>query len=281
MKPRMFLFAFILVYVLFLQLSCSKTGSSLPPPPPDPCSFISIGISGSVTNPSASGATDGSIVVSATGGSGFSFSINNGAFKSSDTFSNLSAGSYTVIAKNGEGCSGSITFTLTNPTVNCAGVNIAVSATATSNMVCEANSASITVAASGGVVPYTYSLDGGVFQSSGVFNNVASGSHIITVKDANGCTGSASRNVTNLPIGALFAQVRSLIQYNCLSCHGAIVMNGGISFSGDCNIVANKDRIKARALDGIPSAMPTAGLMSLSDRQKITNWLNAGGRYSD
>jgi SprB repeat len=274
-------FGYILLLVLLLQFSCSKTGTSLPPAPPDPCSFVSIGVSGSVTNPSVAGATNGNIQCTATGSSGITFSINNGAFQSSGVFSNLAAGTYTVVAKSPEGCIGSVSFTLTNPAVQCTGVNISVSLSATSNVPCEANSASITVNASGGTMPYMYSLDGGIFQSANSFTNTASGSHIITVKDANGCAGSGSTTVNNYPIGSLFAQVKSIVQYSCIGCHSATNSQGGLNLAVDCNIVAYKERIKARAVDGNPSPMPVNGLLPANQRQRITDWINAGGQLNN
>lgn len=42
---------------------------------------------------------------------------------------------------------------------------------------------SITITAAGGIAPYTYSIDGGSFQSSGTFNNVSAGNHTITIRD--------------------------------------------------------------------------------------------------
>lgn len=42
---------------------------------------------------------------------------------------------------------------------------------------------SITVIAAGGIPPYTYSIDGGAFQSTGTFNNVSAGNHTITIRD--------------------------------------------------------------------------------------------------
>jgi hypothetical protein len=56
---------------------------------------------------------------------------------------------------------------------------------------------------------------------------------------------------------------------------------GGINFTVDCNIVLNKDRIKARAIDGNPSIMPPTGALPQADKDKITNWINAGGRFTD
>lgn len=43
---------------------------------------------------------------------------------------------------------------------------------------------------------YTYSIDGTNFQSSPNFTNVASGNYTVTVKDLNGCTGTASVDLT-------------------------------------------------------------------------------------
>jgi hypothetical protein len=34
-------------------------------------------------------------------------------------------------------------------------------------------------------------------------------------------------------------------------------------------------------VDGNPSPMPTGGLLPANERQKITDWINAGGRITD
>jgi hypothetical protein len=273
---------YVLIIVLFLPVSCSKTGGILPPPPPDPCSLISVSLNGVVVNPSVSGASDGSITLSATGGNGFTFNINGGTFQSYNKFHNLAAGNYTVVAKNADGCTSAVSFLLVNPIPSCTGVNIVVSATATNNILCEATPvASITVLATGGTAPYTYSLNGGAYQAANVFTNVPTSSYMITAKDANGCIGSASTTVNNGAAGPLFTQVRTLIRNNCLYCHGGTITSGGVSYSDDCNIVTGKARIQARAVDGNPSPMPTTGLLPAAERQKIIDWINAGGRYSD
>jgi SprB repeat len=247
----------------------------------NPCAGIVITVSGTVTNPTSSGATNGSIVATATGSTGLTFNINGGAFQASGTFNNLAAGAYSIIAKNGSGCTGTASFTLTAPSA-CSGVTITVNNTATGTTPCEANTGMITATASGGAGGFTYSLNSGAFQSSGIFTNLAAGNYTVTAKDANGCTGvSAATTVNSLAAGTLFDAVRTLVQNNCVTCHNATVTNGGMNFSVDCNIVNNKDRIKARAVDGNPSPMPQGGLLSGTERQKITDWINAGGKFTN
>ncbi|HET7899013.1 MAG TPA: gliding motility-associated C-terminal domain-containing protein, partial [Flavisolibacter sp.] len=46
---------------------------------------------------------------------------------------------------------------------------------------------SVSIKATGGVPAYTYSLDGGAFQSSATFDNLSAGQHKVTVKDNLGC----------------------------------------------------------------------------------------------
>lgn len=56
----------------------------------------------------------------------------------------------------------------------------------------DCNDGKIAATAIGGIGPYTYSINGGQFQSSGIFNDLIPGVYIITVRDANGCEVSRS-----------------------------------------------------------------------------------------
>jgi hypothetical protein len=62
-------------------------------------------------------------------------------------------------------------------------------------------------------------------------------------------------------------------------------LNGGLSgnknFDADSSIVSNWDRIKARAVDGIPTFMPQNSQLTSSDKLKITDWIAAGHRQLD
>ena len=97
----------------------------------------------------------------------------------------------------------------------------------------------------------------------------------------NGCVGTANATVNNVTAGPLFQAVRTLLNNNCTSCHNSTLSEGGMNWTVDCNIVNFKDRINIRAVTGSPSAMPPSGLLPASERIKITNWINAGGRFSD
>ncbi|MCX6317770.1 MAG: hypothetical protein NTW29_10790 [Bacteroidetes bacterium] len=273
-------FFFFAGCLLVAQLSCSKFGNTLPPPPPDPCFNLNMGLSGNVTNPSTSGAADGSIAVTAAIANGYSYSINNSPFQASGNFNNLSAGNYTIKVRNTDGCSETISFVLTNPVPSCSGVTIVVSASATGNDPCGSGDGTVSATATGGAAPYAFSLNGGVYQTNPVFTNLTSGSYTILARDANGCIGSSAIVVGNQPAGPLFTQVRTLIRSNCLYCHGPVLSNG-INLNIDCNIVTGKDRIKARAVDGLPTPMPQSGLLPAADRQKIIDWINAGGRFTN
>lgn len=247
----------------------------------NPCNGINITVNGTVTNPSAPGASNGNIVATATGSTGFTYNINGGAFQSSGTFNNLAAGSYTITAKDANSCVGSATFLLTDPNP-CSGVTITVGTSINGTDPCMAPGGMITASGSGGTGPYTFSLNSGAFQSNNIFTNLSSGNYNVSAKDINNCVGTVTNIlVPNLPAGPLFSAVRTLIQNNCVSCHNPTNANGGMIWTVDCNIVTFKDRIQARAVNGNPSPMPPTGLLPASERQKITDWINAGGRFTD
>lgn len=133
----------------------------------------------------------------------------------------------------------------------------------------------------------SYSLNGTSFQASPAFNNLAPGNYVVTVKNQKGCTDTAQFVIFNY--GPKYALVKQLISGvggtggYCGPCH----LNGGNSgsknFDTDASIVSSWDRIKARAVDNIPSQMPEAPNSPLTpaDKQKITDWVNAGHRQLD
>ena len=127
----------------------------------------------------------------------------------------------------------------------------------------------------------SYKLNNGTFQASRNFTNLAPGNYILTVKNQNNCTDTTT--IVIFAYGPKYALVKSLIAGYCGPCHYSGGNTAGKNFDADANIVANWDRIKARAVDNVPSQMPllpNAPLTSV-DKQKITDWVNAGHRISD
>lgn len=77
---------------------------------------------------------------------------------------------------------------------NAAAAYLAATETVTNANCTNANGGAVTVNTTGALAPYTYSIDGGSFQTSNVFSGLTQGAHVITVRDA-GCQ-SITRNIT-------------------------------------------------------------------------------------
>ena len=137
----------------------------------------------SITQVQCNGGNDGTIQVAGTGGiSPYEYSLNGSPFQTNNLFSNLSAGSYSLVVKDADGTLFTTSLTVAEPAV------LTLTATVTAS--------SITAVAAGGTFPYQYSLNGGAFQNSGTFNNLVPGTYTIVSTDAQGCTAT----VTNLLI---------------------------------------------------------------------------------
>jgi hypothetical protein len=125
----------------------------------------------------------------------------------------------------------------------------------------------------------TYSIGGGIFQPSTNFFNLPVGTYSISVKTAAGCVGTSSATI--ISYGAKYYAVRSLIKSNCGPCHLNGTASGGKNFDTDVSIVAAWDRIKARAVDNLPTVMPQSGALTIPDKQKITDWIAGGHTTSN
>ncbi len=125
----------------------------------------------------------------------------------------------------------------------------------------------------------SYKLDNGPFQSSGLFSNLAPGNYIITVRNNRGCIDTAQATILNY--GPRYAQVKQIVSGYCGPCHLNAGNSGNINFDTDARIVGAWQRIKVRCVDGTPSFMPQGGQLTTIDKQRITDWINAGHRISD
>jgi hypothetical protein len=80
--------------------------------------------------------------------------------------------------------------------------------------------------------------------------------------------------------GPLFTAARNMMQTNCIlsGCHADIQPP---FFSDPCVIITNRFLIKDGAVDASPSVMPPTGPLPAADKQKIIEWLNAGGKFNN
>ncbi len=137
------------------------------------------------------GQANGSVTITASGGSGtLSYSNDNVNFGPNPSFSNLSAGNYSFYVQDQGGCSVSLPVQITDLST--------LAATSDSiPALCNGSSdGSITVVATGGTLPYSYSLGGGSPQTNAVFTNLSAGTYSILVNDAQGCQVTLNQAVT-------------------------------------------------------------------------------------
>lgn len=141
------------------------------------------------TNITCSGENDGTITVEVSGGTGeilYAISPNLDQFDTMNTFTDLEPGIYDVIAQDVNGCFITFQFEITQPDpVVAEAINIM-------DEVCfESGDGSFELQVSGGTAPYETSLnstaDSNFVQDQFLFQNVPAGTHVVFVRDAQGC----------------------------------------------------------------------------------------------
>ena len=184
---------------------CVITGSTTITEP----AILSISYS-SLVNVDCKGNASGSFVAVGAGGTpSYNYNIGGGAFSSTNNFTGLTAGNYTVGIKDANGCLTSMVVSVTEPSLS-----LGLTSTVT-NVDCKGNSTGlISLSSSGGTSPYTYSLNGGTYGSSSSFSGLKAGTYTMSVKDANGCTKSLSVTISE-PTIAVSLSVSSVVDVDC------------------------------------------------------------------
>jgi large repetitive protein len=166
-----------------------------------------------VFNASCSGDTNGFIKIQTLGGvSPIRFSINNNAFVNNGNFTSLGAGIYSIQVADFNNCTKDTIITLLESG------KLLIDKLQVGSVICnKANDAQITIAGSGNVNSYTYSLlPDSVSNNTGVFANLASGNYTVYIKDSFGCSLDTAVYVT-----PAFSPLQIGISKQDLGCIGA------------------------------------------------------------
>src|SRR5678810_1064730 len=154
-------------------------------------------------------------------GAGFEYSLDGGTYQASATFNNVAAGGHTVTARS----------TTDNTCISTPANATLVAATPPSQPVlnvtqptCAVTTGTIVVTSPTGA-GFEYSLDGGTYQASATFNNVAAGGHTVTARSTtdNTCI-STPANATLVAATPPSQPVLNVTQPTCAVTTGTIVV---------------------------------------------------------
>jgi hypothetical protein len=131
-------------------------------------------------------------------------------------------------AANNDGGTGGDAYNLFSLVAAGPAANVIATAVS-SNVTCfGASNGIIGAFGSGGSSPYTFSLNGGTYQSGAAFNNLAPGVYTLTAKDANNNTGTIVKTITQ---PTLFTASTTSVNILCFGSTGTVtaIPNGGTS----------------------------------------------------
>ena len=161
-----------------------------------------------VTKANCAGLSNGKIALSTTGGvSPYQFAVNAGNNQTDSIFTGLAAGNYLVLVTDANACPDTATIAVGNTYVFTLGIDTQTNASCFGD-----SNATVTLAASGGIHPYSYSLNGSN-QASGYFTGLPQGFFVATASDSAGCASQVNVAVTQA--AQMLVQVDALVNIPC------------------------------------------------------------------
>ncbi len=191
-------------------VGCTVTDTYVIEPPLPVRDSLAVLMEASCTTPG------GLVAVSASGQEPFEFQLDNGPWQSSGVFWDLPAGSYVVTLRDAAGCTDSSTYIVAAPDAPLDSLVLLVHPSCISP-------GGFVVAAVAGREPFTFQLNDGPPQASGVFWNLPPGPYTITLRDDAGCT-----HVSNYVIESPPPLRDSLLS----------LTNAGCAFAGSLSVAA-------------------------------------------
>lgn len=185
-------------------------------------------------NTSCFGASDGAASVTASGGvSPYTYAWSTVPVQTTTAAIGLSAGTYSVIVTDVNGCSVTKTVTLTQPIGTLTSTLNVTSNYNGQQVTCfGATNASVSVSASNGTGPYTYSWSTMPVQTGTVMTGVGAGTYSVTVTDVNGCSLTSAITVSQPPAVNATASVTSNYNGQNVSCFGSTDASAVVNASG-------------------------------------------------
>ncbi len=165
------------------------------------------------------GNNNGSLTVSASGGTpGYTYTV-GAVSQASGTFTGLAPGTYNVLVTDANGCTKNLSVTVAST------VSPTASVLSQQPVTCFGGfNGSVMIGVTGGTANYTFSLTPGpANQASNVFNNLAAGSYVATVTDANGCVATTPVTIVQ-PTQLSYTTTITNATCNGL-CNGQILIN--------------------------------------------------------
>ncbi len=172
------------------------------------------------------------LVITATGGTApYSYALGTGSYQTSNTFTGVNPGTYTVHIKDANGCIKDTPVTVAAP------ANALHAGVSFLTIPCNGGTTTVTVNASGGLAPYQYAANGGTFQAGNTFT-LGAGTHTVTIKDNAGCTDDTTFTLGNPPLVGFTV---TTVLPACQGVTGSITVNGiggtpGYTYSINGNI---------------------------------------------
>lgn len=145
------------------------------------------------------GACDGSITVSATGGSApYTYQWNDPTFQTLSTASGLCVGAYNVTVTDANGCSTTVSDVVSD------GATVSGTTANITDASCAACDGSVQIIGAGGTPPYSYfNPVTSETNTTGVFDSLCAAPHYIEVIDANGCSGMVTFMIDQVGLSGL------------------------------------------------------------------------------
>ena len=198
----------------------------------------------------------------------YQYSIDGTNFQSSNIFTGLSSGSYTITIKDANGC----TFTTNTLILDDLDPPTDLSFTATA-VTCPDLNADVTVTPTGNNAPFTYEIVSPITVSNGtnnVFTDLDPGTYTFKVTDSKNCTYEESYTID----GISFINVTSQVQNN-VACFGSSTGNGTFTVT-DFNTtysysINGNTPVTNQTNTTIPLTNVTAGTYIIDVTDEITN----------